>query len=302
MKNFKNQTGQIVIIMLLIMVVTLGIGLSVIGRSTTEISTATKTENSSRAFSAAEAGIETAFIQTFDNSYSGEVNLSNQSSANVDAVRIPLAATPQKAIEYPPFGKDSFAQFWLADPTTAAVSYRNNNFDIYFGDPTPDGDSTYYVSHPDDKPAIEVRVVYWDGTQYKSHFEVRDSYNGTNSGRDGFDVGGCDEVDAVTKTNNSEEEKEFYCRVTINSSGATTFYSGDTVFPILVRVRLLLSGKSHPVAIKATGSATLPLQAKLLTSKGESGGVQRTIEVFQEENVLPHFFDYALFSASSVSR
>lgn len=59
-KIAKNQEGQTLIILLLVMVVALAIGLSVATRSITDLRISTQTEQSSRAFSAAEAGIEEA--------------------------------------------------------------------------------------------------------------------------------------------------------------------------------------------------------------------------------------------------
>lgn len=58
MKNHKS--GQVVLIVLLVMVVVLTIGLSLISQSVTDISISKDEEESIRAFSAAEAGIEAA--------------------------------------------------------------------------------------------------------------------------------------------------------------------------------------------------------------------------------------------------
>lgn len=52
------KQGQILILVLLIVVVTLAVGLSVASRNITNLRTATQTEHSQRAFSAAEGGVE----------------------------------------------------------------------------------------------------------------------------------------------------------------------------------------------------------------------------------------------------
>ena len=59
-----SQSGQIVIILLLLMLVILSIGLAVTQRTITNVSTSSQTEQSSRAFSAAEAGLEVQFRET----------------------------------------------------------------------------------------------------------------------------------------------------------------------------------------------------------------------------------------------
>src|SRR3989339_1641784 len=56
----RRQAGQVILILILVMAVALAIGISVIQRSLSDISTSSKVEQSSRAFSAAEAGIEKA--------------------------------------------------------------------------------------------------------------------------------------------------------------------------------------------------------------------------------------------------
>ena len=53
-----KESGQIIIVLLLMMLVGLSIGLVVTQRSVTDVSVSTQSEQSQRAFSAAEAGIE----------------------------------------------------------------------------------------------------------------------------------------------------------------------------------------------------------------------------------------------------
>ena len=54
----KYQKGQILLLVVLVMTIALTIGLSLATRTITDIRTTTEEENSQRAFSAAEAGIE----------------------------------------------------------------------------------------------------------------------------------------------------------------------------------------------------------------------------------------------------
>lgn len=55
-----KMSGQILVVLLLIMIVGLTVGLYLLGRTTTDISLTTKITDSSRAFNAAEAGVEEA--------------------------------------------------------------------------------------------------------------------------------------------------------------------------------------------------------------------------------------------------
>lgn len=53
-----NRSGQVLVLVLLVVVVALSIGLSVASRNITNLKTATQSERSQRAFSAAEGGVE----------------------------------------------------------------------------------------------------------------------------------------------------------------------------------------------------------------------------------------------------
>ncbi len=57
MKTAK-KSGQILILVLLIVVVALAVGLSVASRNITNLRSSTQTEQSQRAFTAAEGGVE----------------------------------------------------------------------------------------------------------------------------------------------------------------------------------------------------------------------------------------------------
>ncbi|MDO8570485.1 MAG: pilus assembly PilX N-terminal domain-containing protein [Candidatus Daviesbacteria bacterium] len=302
---FKNQAGQVVIILLLVMVVSLAIGLSVVGRSMTEISTATNSENSSRAFSAAEAGIENIL---YDSSLPGFVNyagnrsidntkLTNDSAAQINwDTKMPPTGTPNGvALEYPPFGKESFAQFWLANPCSnpptcsnpPARFYTKTNFDLYFGDPT-----YQYTGNTDPNyPAVEVKVINSDNTSILKVFDA----SPVNTTRSGFS--GCAGRDQTIKTNNSSTaSSKFLCKV--NVSG---YSNSASSYPVMVRVRILFTSLPHPVALQPL-SDNLPYQAKIFNSKGMSGNVQRNMKVFQEIFVMPHIFDYAIFSLGELNK
>lgn len=286
-----NQGGQMIIILLLIMVVSLSIGLSVVGRSITEISTSTNSESSSRAFSAAEAGIEKTL---YDSSSLGLGSigtrtisgLTNQSQAlsswDADLPKSGLA------LEYPPFGKESIAQFWLANPTTLAAAYTASNFNIYFGDP-----SYTYTSNDPNYPAIEVHVISYSSGVYTDTVKFFDS---NTSPRSGFT--GCalrNPVPIQTNNNPTTSLSNFLCRVNV------TGYPASPSYPVMVRIRMLYTNNTHPLALQPT-SGNLPVQTKIYNSQGTSGNVQRNLQVFQEVNFMPPIFDYAIFSLGALSK
>src|SRR5690242_2552024 len=119
-----NQKGQAIIILLLIMLVGLTVGLAITQRSLSDLSTSNKVEQSSRAFNAAEAGLEQALkVPCPSPNPDGSCSLApidfadNGSSATSISVS-PKLPQDSAALEYPqPIGKEGFAHIWLANPT-----------------------------------------------------------------------------------------------------------------------------------------------------------------------------------------
>jgi len=282
MENMKEK-GQIILILLLVMTVALGVGLTIVQRSLTDISTSTKVEQSSRAFSAAEAGIEKAL--------QGDISSVNFPDAGSSASINPPVFLPElnQALEYPPVGKEEIAHFWLADPGSAAnppaAYYTQNSIDIYWGTPN------LSVS---DQAAIEVNVVHYGMSGYltkKYFFDPDDLRNDQN----GFTQITCPNYTISTSFG---PNRSFSCKATLDLSGIGTL--------MVARVRLLYTGVSQSVALQPLGgcgsSCSLPRQAKVYTSIGTSGETQRTIQLFTLDKVVPFYFDYAIFSAGPIEK
>lgn len=285
-----KESGQIIIVLLLMMLVGLSIGLVVTQRSVTDVATSTQSEQSQRAFSAAEAGIEKALSQ---NSAS-DLSLGNESSAQVTSPGlVPAAAVGGgngQALEYPPIDKTKTAHFWLADSssTPPSASYIQPTFEVYFGEPGTT-----------DKPAIEVNVIALTATGYKSFRYFYDS-DGTRTGSNKFDAANCSPTKTLTNTANiyNRSQTDFYCKVTVPPATSTTPYSGT---PMIARVRLLYSNGKHRIALQPIGGS-LPPQAEIYTSVGKAGQSQKTLRVFRMKNVVPFLFDFALFSAGEITK
>lgn len=298
-KNYLNS-GQVVILLLLIMVVALAIGLSTIGRSVLEVSTSRQSEDSSRAFSAAEAAIEKAIKQnenSIGNPSSTSISVggfSNLAEAQAQAGAIPVSTN---ALSFSPYDKRAFSQFWLVSPdNTGTPGYNQASFDLYFGDP----DTTKYTA-PDGKsenqPAIEANVIYWDGTKYQSLKNYYDSKQdgGINNPRIGTTCDARPPLSTVITDDGTTES--YYCRVSVTGYPHTA-----SAFPVMVRIRLLYTEIAHPVALKPVNGDHLPSQANLYKASGNSGNVKRTLEVKNYRSVMPQLFDYVLFSASNLQK
>lgn len=298
------------IILLLVLVVALAIGLVIVGRSVNEISTSNKTEESSRAFSAAEAGIEKALrdnrVGDIDRGETGTINvnnLNNNAGAEVKwDVSLPRA---DEAFVHDPISRESFGQVWFADPDTGGVFYDQNTFDVYFGQ-TEDSDLYDYSAKPDEKPALEINIIYKDGLNgYKS---VKDFYDSASGRIPGFTDCTPNPGDLTVMVNGVEEKHSFYCKFEINLGSSP----GKNLLPVvdnshylvMARFRMLYTNLSHPFAVapRCEGICSLPPQKAVYKSAGSVSDIQRTIQVSQYKYVMPHLFDYVLFSATNLDK
>ncbi len=280
--------------LILVMTVALAIGLSVVQKSLTDVSTSTKVEESSRAFSAAEAGIEKAL--QVDSPIASPVALGNEATIKgVEKSAIPAVpdvGSRQIALEYPPLSREETAQVWLADLYSSVNPpdpfYTQNSLDIYWGLPnTADAES----------PAIEIKVIEYSSGAYntRSFYLDPNSSRAEDSNFRNVSSACSDTLPLITTT--SGDNRAFYCKFTLE---------GLSPRLILLRARILYSSESQPFAVGAVGTCSegcyLPTQARIFTSTGTSGETQRKVSVFRLDKVVPPYFDYAIFSAGEIRK
>lgn len=307
-KYMRNERGQVILVLILVMTVALAIGISVIQRSISDISTASKGEQSSRAFSAAEAGIEDKL-----SGGTGSVNFTgNSSTANVaggDLIPVVQSgSSPQNPLEYPPLAKEEVAHVWLADPDDnvnlpgctvippsahVPICYKQSTLDVYWGNSITD------------KAALELTLVYYDGSKYTSRKWYLDNSTVAppRSPANNFDTHA--DCSGFTVASNS-----YQCKYTIGGTNGGVLDPGG-VLPsspsvlMLLRARLLYNNTSQPFAVQAVGSCvncSLPPQQKKITSTGTAGTTQRKVQLFQVDKVVPPYFDYAIFSTGAINK
>lgn len=294
----QKQTGQVAIILLLIIVVSLAVGLSVASRSLTEITNASKTEDSSRAYFAAEAGIEKALSQGTTGAITG---FENQATANVlSRGNIPAA---NQALEYPAQPKEQTAQVWLADPGNLTVPYYSQSeLDIYFGNL---GVATT------DTPALNANLVYKnsDGSYGEKRYFIdpitsRRASNGFPDPNADFSLS-CNPEPVINTSFSASAtavDRSFHCKATIRN-----FPTTGGAIPMLIRSRILYSTTNQALAFGPVGgcgapNCSLPPQAKIYTTIGQAGQSQRVLQLFKLDYVVPQMFDYAIFSAGDITK
>lgn len=296
----KKEKGQVIIILLLVILVVLAIGVAIVQKSLSDVSTSSKIEHSSRAFSAAEAGLESAFLLpegTPTTINLGE--LGNQSNATVK-ISYSQPDLAGQALEYPPLTKADFAHFWLKSLDDDPLKdYNKLSFRVWFGScedpPCFDGSDQSEI-----KPAVEVSLIkkLADGTYvyYKSYLDSDPVRSNSFTKVQGA-VGMCSSLGVEGLTTESATSL-FYCRADVSGY---TLGPGESL--VLVRVRVLYSNEAQKVALgPSVSSDFLPPQAALFVSEGKSGEVIRRLRVLRVKDVVPPFFDFAIFSIGPIKK
>lgn len=316
----KNQKGQVIIVMLLTTLVALSIGLIITQRSITDVTTSSQTEQASRAYSAAEAGIERALIKGTPGGPTltiTKLELNNQAEARDIKVTpaIPSGTNPEEAFEYPKISKEVIANFWLANPDpdnnpeTSNIDpyYTNPRINIYFGneDPNPD------------PPAVEVTIVTKDTSvggnnqYYANKYFFESDPTRLSSGFEPVASG-----NSSPKTYNPSTEtltvSPFYRSASIYIVKTQKTNEPCTLpnncFPVLARVRILYSNTAQKVAMGPPEGAScppgscLPPQANYYSATGRSGQSEKKIQLFKGIFTIPIFFDFAIFSSGDIEK
>ncbi len=266
MKNRKSgspaEAGQTLLIIVLIMVVVLTIGLSVASRSITNLRTSTEEENSQRAFSAAEAGVERA-LQSRGNI--GSVDLLNNASIK-QATYADLGGTQFVPNNGGTIAKDDGIDIWLSSYPDYASPW-SGSLTIHWG---TQGSSACSAA------AVEIIILSGSSAAPISNRYVYDACTSRQSGNN------------FTLSTSTES----------TISGVAFAYKTPPIAVssgLLARVIPLYA--NTPIGVE--GSVALPTQGKQIQSTGISGSTIRQVTYYQGYPELPpEFFQYILFQPS----
>jgi len=268
------KPGQSLLIILLIMAVGLTIGLSVVSRSVTDTRISRQEEESARAFSVAEAGIEKALQGDFESGELGGVNYS-------------IDTELQGGSRLFNFGGENFSagdpqSVWLVsldengDPDPEGVIYDGSVLNFYWGDLNWNGAEEL-------TPALEVSLIYSDAGSFKIK-------------KEGFDpLGSRTSTNGLTLASDSCEDYH-YCY--------EDFSLPVGAIPYLLRLKLLYNDEDHPLAVEAQAGETLPAQGNCYVSTAVVPGsnITRRVRQCQFYQAPPAMLDYVLYSEGSFGR
>lgn len=268
----KLDSGQIVLILVLVSVVGLMIGLSLISRTITDVRISSQIEQSNRAFSAAEAGIESGLKGGVAGGLTGTVNLPGV-SATYDVSS--LGGT-SSVYSFPFTDIGAARTVWLVSHNeedgldeAGALYPADSPLDICWG-----------ASEPG-TAAMIVTLFYKDGGTYKI---AKGSYDPDSSRGNNFTI-----ADSV----GDYCEGKYRFKKTITA----TADFGLPLDALLLILKLQPVYAATSLAVKPGSGIPLPVQGKVITSIAQTEtAIVRKIKVTQSYKVLPLLLDFTLFT------
>lgn len=282
----SNNSGQVLLVILLMMAVILTIGLSTISRSITDIKISEQTEDSARAFSAAEAGVEAILSGLGTGGLSG---------INVQTTTGSLLSGDNKTFMYPQqISQNEIATIWLST-YTAGSGYSGNmgtqDFSVGWGNPnTPASDNVL-------TPALEVSY-YYNNSGIKVAKLMLDPNISRQNGfcHPGVSCEGGLVTISTSGCSYANRQVQFCANI---SRDLVTNWLGATGTFYFARLRLLYGSGAHYVGF-GTPNGTLPTQGDLIAATGTSNQAVRKVQVYRLKPAPPDVFDFALYSGGSL--
>jgi hypothetical protein len=285
-RALNQNSGQALLIIILVLAIALTVGLSVVSRTVTDIRISRQEEESARAFSWAEAGIEEALKL--------DLGSGQSRSQTVGEVSYTVSAVGQGGGQWFLFSGSKFDQgetqtVWLAEhndkgvPDPASGMYSDNKIDFYWGN---DGE--------DSNTAIEATIFYKEAGVFKSTKGAFDPVAGRcGATGNGFE---CAETGQYNVGPEGGQLTFRYRRLNfpIPSSGGITLYA--------LRLKPIYNNTAQIMGVASPGGKNFPSQGKCYISSAQvtTSGVSRRVQQCQFYKTPLTIFDYALFSQGSI--
>lgn len=293
----KKQSGQAVLVILLIMAVGLTIGLSIASRGTSNVRFSTQIDESSRAFSAAEAGIESVLSQGLfaAGSTAGSISVGSADEAAYE-VDVQVFGDSSSILTFPTVIEEGDGQtIWLVNHDVNGLvetpTYTSPTIDICWARQSTDSII----------PALEVSVLFKE-TSNNTYKIIRQAYDPDSTRDNGFENS---EISAICNDNGYD----YYKQINFTDLAANANISGFNPTPgggdldILLALRLKPVYANAKIAVIPTNDQILPQQGRNIVSTGKTkSGVTRKWNVIQTYSAPTDLFDYAVWSNTDLTK
>ncbi len=279
-----SESGQVLLITLLVLTIATVIGLSLVSRTATDTSLTRQVEESARAFNAAEAGIESALKTGSSGTQTIAPGLTFSTAV--------ASVGGTQAYEYPrAVPKGTTATIWLVnhalDGTTLETpTYTQPSINLCWG-----------AASGSVAPAVVVSILYKESSDgsyriLKRASDVNATRGTTNQFGNNGVAGACPSL--------ASAPTQYYLTITFNAGAATVDPSVDTL--LAFRVRPVYADAKLAVSSPAS-SQLIPFQGKRIESLGTTqSGLNRKVVVYQDYRAAGSIFDYVLYSQGAASQ
>jgi len=287
-KNPANS-GQALLLIVLTMATVLTVTMSVVSRSISDVSVSTREEESLRAFSAAEAGVEDVLVSDLGVGETKQEVVETVDGQPQVTYTASVSGFPESSDEYNypvELGAGESATIWFkshdADGNLTCPCFTGTRVDVCFG--KRDGSHT--------TPALEATLLYQNSSGgYETSRVVLDPTSSRTPGS--IDASG-----SCTINDGKEVRYRYSEELNFTSSSEFDLSSSERDNMILMKLRFLYNtDTTQIVGVDMTGG-DLPSQGKRIESVGASGDSTRKVEVYELYPSLPSIFDAAIFARS----
>jgi len=272
-KYFSSQSGQVILVILLVISLILVVGLAVVSRSVTDVKISQQSQEAARALWVAQAGLEQAIKA---NAGIGSTQVLNEVAYSV--AKKDLGG--QTSFVFPDKLSSGDSQvLWLVN--------HNNDGSINFSSPAINTVNFYWGQPNSDATALEASLIYKSSTgnyYFKRYAYAPNSLTASTH----FSL-------ASSPCSLSDGTSFGYC------SGNINFNLPAGSLPIMVKIKLLFNSSPQPVGV-SSASTSLPNQGSCFesTATATASGITRKLQQCQLWETTPPIFDYVLFSGGNL--
>lgn len=301
----KSKPGQILVLVLLVVVVSLAIGLAVASRNLTNLQISTQAEQSQRAFTAAEGGVE----NTLSNLNNVAKYIKDGGTPPADCTSAGFVQGSQATCNLP----SSVTSSGVSNTNSSVVIKANKSYEktVQMGDVAQINLRSF--------PAGGTFDVEWGAsseTAYKPSLEF--TFICTNDGNTNCGVKIGTETTSTTKAANAygQHRLAYQAEAILGQSGFRESCTPSTSFSCKVTLEVPAGAYSgfellrmkpfwNRVTIKVTPQAqfaSFPVQTYEITSTATTDtGLSRKVQVTRDAlPQLPAIFDYVLYSGKDI--
>jgi Tfp pilus assembly protein PilX len=279
MKKNVSDSGQVVLMTLMVLVIATTVGLSLMSRTTTDTAITNQVEQSTRAFNAAEAGIEKALLSGLGTS--GATGITGASGVTYTVSVNNVGGSGSGLYQFPKKTQEGATEtFWLVnhDDATGQIDetnhYTGTSINVCWSSESP-------------QPALVVTFLFKVGIEYRVAKFAYDPLSQGDIARGGLN----NQFPQTSSGIGCGSGTGTAYKETINLSS----FSPDV--PIALRLRPVYSDAKIVID---TGGNTIPKQGKNILATGTTtSGNNRKISVYEQYRTPATVFDAAIYSQNN---